>query len=151
MVADETRELDAMGPVDYLVIEFPRFTMTGEGLKELVSLVDRGIIRVLDLVFVHKQEDGTIQVVAVTDLDHDGTLDLAIFEGAASGLLGGDDVKEAAEALEPGNAGAILVYENLWAAPLARTLRRNGAELVASGRIPVQALLAALEAEPAEL
>ncbi len=145
-MSDEFRELDEMGPVDYLVIEFPKFRMTGEGLAELTKLVERGIVRVLDLVFIRKDEDGRIGVTAITDLDGDGVLDLATFEGAASGLLGDDDISEAAKALEPGSAGGILVYENLWAAPLARALRRNGAQLVAGGRIPVQALLAALDA-----
>ncbi len=145
-MTEEFRELDEMGPVDYMVIEFPKFKMTGEGLAQLVDLVDRGVIRVLDLVFVRKDDDGNVGVAAVTDLDGDGRLDLAVFDGAMSGLLGDDDIREAAEALEPGSAGGILVYENVWAAPLARTLRRNGAQLVAGGRIPVQALLAALDA-----
>jgi hypothetical protein len=153
VVADDIRlpdELDEMGPVDYLVIEFPKFQMTGEGLAHLIDLVDRGIIRVLDLVFVRKDTDGTVGVVAITDVDHDGKLDLAVFEGASSGLLGDDDIREACEALVPGSAGGILVYENLWAAPMARALRRNGAQLVASGRIPVQGLLAALDAMETE-
>jgi hypothetical protein len=145
-VPEQPNALDEMGPVDYLVIEFPKFKATGEGLAQLVDLVDRGIIRVLDLVFLRKDLDGTVTVLAVGDVDGDGTLDLAVFEGASSGLLGDDDVREAAEALAPGSAGGILVYENLWAAPLARTLRRDGAQLVAGGRIPVQALLASLEA-----
>lgn len=139
-------ELDEMGPVDYIVIEFPKFNVTGEGMKELLDLVDRRIIRVLDLVFVHKKEDGTVSVTAIADMDADGDLDLAIFEGAPSGLLDDSDIKEAAEALGPGSAGGILVYENVWAAPFARTLRRNGAQLVGGGRIPVQAILAALDA-----
>lgn len=143
-------ELEEMGPVDYLVIEFPKFKMTGEGLAQLVNLVDRGIIRVLDLVFVQKDENGDVEVVAISDFDGDGKLDLAVFEGATSGIVGDDDIREAAEALRPGSAGGILVYENVWAAPLARALRKNGAQLVANGRIPIQALLAALDAtEPA--
>ena len=146
MVSEQIRELEEMGPVDYLVVEFPRFRVTGEGLAHLVDLVDRGIIRVLDLVFVSKDDDGTVTVLAVTDLDGDGKLDLALFEGASSGLLQQDDIEEAAGTLEPGSAGGILVYENLWAAPMAAALRRNGAQLVASGRIPVQGLLAALDA-----
>ncbi len=96
--------------------------------------------------FVRKDEDSTVSVLAVSDLDGDGKLDLALFEGASSGLLGDDDISEAANALAPGSAGGILVYENLWAAPLSRTLRRNGAQLVAGGRIPVQAILATLDA-----
>lgn len=139
-------ELDEMGPVDYLVIEFPKFRVTGEGMQELLNLVDRGIIRVLDLVFVQKAEDGTITVTAVADMDGDGKLDLAVFEGATSGLLGDGDIKDAADALAPGSAGGILVYENRWAAPFARALRRNGAQLLGGGRIPVQAILAAVDA-----
>jgi Family of unknown function (DUF6325) len=139
-------DLDQMGPIDYVVIEFPGSHMTGEGFPLLVDLVDRGIIRIIDLVFVKKELDGSIAGLAIADLDSDGKLDLAVFEGASSGLVGSDDVEEAGGVLEPGSSAAILVYENLWAAPLAVALRRGGGQLVASGRIPVQALLAALEA-----
>lgn len=139
-------DVDSMGPIDYLVIEFPGSRMTGEGLPLLVDLVDRGIIRVLDLLFIRKNLDGSVEGAAIADFDQDGTLDLAVFEGARSGLLGQDDLDEAGTALEPGNSAAVLVYENLWAAPLAGALRRGGAQLVASGRIPVQAVLAALDA-----
>ncbi|MGW4568009.1 DUF6325 family protein [Streptomyces sp. NPDC004561] len=135
--------LDEMGPVDYLVVEFPGHRMTGEGLPLLVDLVDRGIIRVLDLVFVRKDSDGTVIAVDLGDLE--GDVDLTVFAGAASGLLDQSDLDEAGTALEPGNSAAILVYENLWAAPLAVALRRGGAQLVAAGRIPVQALIASLE------
>jgi hypothetical protein len=139
-------DLDLMGPVDYVIIEFPGSRMTGKGLPMLVDLVDRGIIRILDLVFVTKGEDGSVAGVAVADLDQDGELDLAVFEGASSGLLGDDDIEEAGGVLEPGSSAGILVYENLWAAPLAREIRRGGGQLVASGRIPVQALLATIDA-----
>jgi hypothetical protein len=142
-------EWDTMGPVDYLVVEFPGSRMTGEGLPLLVDLVDRGIIRVLDLVFVKKEEDGSVVGLTVSDLDRDGKLDLSIFEGASSGLLGRDDIEEASAALMPGSSAGILVYENVWAAPLARAIRRGGGQLVASGRIPVQALLAAVDAAEA--
>jgi len=134
-----------MGPVDYLVVEFPEARLTGDGLPLLVDLVERGLIRILDLAFVRKREDGSIDGVALTDLDHDGTLDLAVFEGASSGLVDAGDLADAGEVLEPGTLAAILVYENLWAAPLAVALRRGGGQLVAGGRIPVQALLAAVE------
>lgn len=140
------RELDEMGPVDYLVIEFPEFRVTGEGLAHLVDLVDRGIIRVLDLVFVRMDAAGAVNVLEIAELDRDGELGLDIFAGASSGILGDDDLREACAALNPGCAAVVLVYENLWAAPLARTLRRQGAQLVAGGRIPVQALLEAVEA-----
>jgi Family of unknown function (DUF6325) len=142
-------ELDEMGPIDYLVVEFPGSRMTGKGLPMLVDLVDRGIIRIIDLVFVKKELDGSVRGMAIADLDRDGQLDLAVFEGASSGLLGQDDLEEAGGALEPGSSAGILVYENRWAAPLAREIRRGGGQLVASGRIPVQAVLAALDAAEA--
>jgi hypothetical protein len=135
-----------MGPVDYLVVEFPGNRMTGEGFPLLVDLVDRGLIRILDLVFVRKESDGAITAVEIADFDGDGELDLAVFEGASSGLLDEDDLADAGGILEPGSSAGILVYENVWAAPLASALRRGGGQLVASGRIPVQALLAAVEA-----
>ena len=139
-------DLEDIGPIDYLVVEFPGSKMTGEGLPLLVDLVDRGIIRVLDLVFVKKELDGSVKGMAIADLDHDGTLDLAVFEGASSGLLDQDDLDEAGAVLEPGSSAGLLVYENRWAAPFAAALRRGGGQLVASGRIPVQAVLAALDA-----
>jgi len=138
-------ELDAMGPIDYLVVAFPGNRMTGEGLPLLVDLVDRGIIRILDLLFIRKELDGSLTGLAIADLDHDGTLDLAVFEGASSGMLGDDEIHDAGSVLEPGSSAGILVYENLWAAPFAVALRRGGGQLIASGRIPVQAALAALD------
>ncbi|MGW5425247.1 DUF6325 family protein [Streptomyces sp. NPDC003943] len=142
-------DFEDMGPVDYLVIEFPGNRMTGEAFPLLVDLVDRGIVRILDLMFVRKDTDGSVVALELRDLDADGEFDLSVFEGSSSGLLGQDDLNEAGMALEPGNAAGILVYENLWAAPLARALRRAGAQFVAGGRIPVQALLASLEAAEA--
>jgi len=141
-----TDDLDAMGPIDYLIVEFPGSHLTGEGMPLLVDLVDRGIIRILDLVFIRKNLDGTVSGLAVADLDGDGALDLAVFEGASSGLLGADDIAEAGTVLEPGSSAGLLVYENLWAAPFAAAMRRADGQLVASGRIPVQAALAALDA-----
>jgi hypothetical protein len=138
-------DIEEMGPVDYLVVEFPGNRMTGEGLPLLVDLVDRGIIRILDLMFVRKDTDGTVTVMELTDVDGEVDLDLAVFEGASSGLLGQDDLDEAGAAVEPGSSAAILVYENTWAAPFARAMRRSGAQVVAGGRIPVQALLASLD------
>ncbi|WP_280863856.1 MULTISPECIES: DUF6325 family protein [unclassified Streptomyces] len=135
-----------VGPIDYLVVEFPGNRMTGEGFPLLVDLVDRGLIRILDLTFIRKDIDGSVTGLEIGDLTGDGELDLAVFEGASSGLLGQDDLVEAAAALEPGNSAGVLIYENLWAAPFAAALRRGGAELVASGRIPVPAVLAALDA-----
>ncbi|MFF4230662.1 DUF6325 family protein [Streptomyces sp. NPDC001820] len=137
-------DFEAMGPVDYLVVEFPGNRMTGEGFPLLVDLVDRGIIRILDLLFVRKDEDGSVAALELTELGDE--VDLTVFEGASSGLLGQDDIDEAGAALEPGNSAGILVYENLWATPFAQAMRRSGAQLVAGGRIPVQALLASLDA-----
>jgi hypothetical protein len=129
-------EATEMGPIDFLVVEFPGSRMTGEGLRALVDLTDNGIIRILDLVFVRKDPDHSLTVVEFADLDGDGTLDLAIFDGVSSGLIGTDDVDAAGSVLRPGNSAAILIYENRWATPLAEALRRGGAQLVASGRIP---------------
>jgi hypothetical protein len=143
-------DLEEMGPIDYLVVEFPGSRMTGEGLPLLVDLVDRGIIRILDLVFVKKELDGSVRGMAIADLDKDGTLDLAVFEGAASGLLAREDLDEAGGVLEPGSSAGLLVYENRWAAPLAKALRRSGGQLVAHGHIPVQDVLAALDASESE-
>ncbi|OII66935.1 DUF1269 domain-containing family protein [Streptomyces sp. CC77] len=120
--------------------------MTGEGFPLLVDLVDRGLIRILDLVFIRKEEDGSVTGMEIADLTGDGRLDLAVFDGASSGLLGQDDLDEAAVAVRPGSSAGILVYENLWAAPFAAALQRGGAQLVASGRIPATALVAALDA-----
>jgi hypothetical protein len=134
-----------IGPIDYLVVEFPGSRMTGEGLPMLVDLVDRGVIRLLDLVFVKKELDGSLTGLVLADLNGDGSLDLSVFEGASSGLLGPDDLEEASAVIEPGSSAGILVYENTWAAPFAAALRRGGAQLVASGRIPVPDLLDAIE------
>ncbi|GAA1548414.1 hypothetical protein GCM10009827_080880 [Dactylosporangium maewongense] len=139
------RDLEDMGPVDYLVVEFPDGRVTGEGLPLLVDLVERGIIRILDLVFVRKLGDGTVEGLELTDVDHDGKLDLLMFEGVTTGLVDAEDLADTADVLNQGSVAAILVYENRWAAPLATTLRRGGGQLVAGGRIPVQALLAAVE------
>jgi len=140
-----TDELDTMGPIDYLVVQFPGNRMTGEGWPLLLDLVDRGIIRILDLLFIRKELDGSTSGVAIADLDGDGKLDLAVFEGASSGLLGDDEIEDAGSVLDPGNSAGILVYENLWAAPLATALRRGGAQLVATGRIPNEVALPAME------
>lgn len=139
-------ESETMGPVDYLVVEFPEARITGEPLSHLIDLSERGVVRVLDLLFLEKAQDGAVRTVEVSDLDGDGQLDLLSFGGASSGLIGSDDVHQAGSALEPGTAAAVLIYENLWARPLAGSLRSSGAQLVASGRIPADVLLEAVEA-----
>jgi hypothetical protein len=152
MTADlqQAAELDQMGPVDYLVVAFPTDRMTGEAFPMLIDLVERGIIRILDLAFFRKDADGTVTTLSQVDLERMKVLEAALFDGAASGLLGMDDVGEAAEALEPGTAAAVLVYENVWATPFAIALRRSGGQVVGSGHIPVQALVAALDAVEAQ-
>ena len=146
MTTNDLSDLEDIGPIDYLVVEFPGSKMTGEGLPLLVDLVDRGIIRILDFVFVKKELDGSVRGVAIADLDKDGQLDLTVFEGASSGLLGQEDLDEAGGVLEPGSSAGLLVYENRWAAPFASALRRGGGQVVASGHIPVQDVLATLDA-----
>ncbi|WP_241827097.1 DUF6325 family protein [Streptomyces graminilatus] len=145
----ESDEFDDVGPIDYLVVEYPGNSPTGEALPYLVDLVDQGLIRILDLVFVRKDPDGSVAAVDMVDLTRGGSTNLAVFEGAASGLLGQDDIEEAAKAISPGSTAAIAMYENRWAAPFARALRRGGARLVAVGRIPVQDVLAALDSAEA--
>jgi hypothetical protein len=133
--------LEEMGPIDYVVIEWPGRQPDGEAAPLVVDLVDRGIIRVLDIAFIAKDEDGTVASAEMSDFGDA----FAEFEGASSGLLGDDDLQEAGTALAPGTCAAVLVWENRWAAPLAVALRRSGGQLVASGRIPVQAILASLD------
>ncbi len=137
-----------MGPIDYILVEWPGRQPNGEVAPHLVDLVDRGLIRILDLAFVAKDEDGTVAGLELADLG-DGAAELEVFEGASSGLLSDDDLTEAAAALEPGTSAALLVFENTWAGPFAAAVRRSGGQLVASGRIPVQAVLAALDAAEA--
>lgn len=146
-MSDGLSEAEDMGPVDYLILEFPGNRMTGEGFPLLLDLVERRIIRILDLQFIRKDKDGSVTAVELTDLGDE--VDLTVFDGASSGLLDQSDVDDAGSALEPGNSAGVIVYENLWAAPLARALRRSGAQIVANGRIPVQALLASLDAADA--
>jgi len=135
-----------VGPIDYLALEFPGARLTGEGLAELVRLVDAGTIRVLDMRGLVRDADGTVTAVAITDLDGDGALDLAVFEGVESDLLDEEDLAAAADLVKPGDAVAVLVYENTWAGPFVSAMRRAGAEVVASVRLPADAVIARLEA-----
>jgi hypothetical protein len=139
-------DIDHLGPIDYLVVEFPADREPdGSAMSMLLDLVDRGVIRVLDLVFIRRDLDGSVAGIDIADMGLTGDLDVTLFASASSGLLGDDDVDEAGSALEPGCSAAVLVYENTWAAPFAVALRQSGAQLVANGRIPTQALLAALD------
>jgi len=137
-------EMD-VGPIDFLAVELPGAKMQGKGLEALLDLTDRGIIRILDLVVVRVDESG-FTAMELTDLDGDGELDLAVFQGVRSGLLDEEDLAESASLVEPGNAVAMLVYENTWAGPFVSAMREAGAEVVASGRIPATDVVAALEA-----
>jgi hypothetical protein len=135
-----------LGPIDYLVLEYPEGNPTGEALPHLIDLVDRGIIRILDVAIIAKGLEGDVAVIDLADIQ-DAAGDLAIFAGAATGMLDDEDIAETAAIMTPGAIGAILVYENTWAAPFATALRKAGADLIANGRIPVNALIAAFEAQ----
>jgi Family of unknown function (DUF6325) len=136
-----------LGPIDIVVIAYPAGApMTGEAAPLLADLADRGIIRVLDAMFVRKNEDGTYSGFEARDLDDKGVGDFTLFEGASSGLLGDEDAAKAAEAIEPGSAAVLIVYENRWAAPFVAAVRRNGGVPVAFERIPAQDLIEALDA-----
>jgi uncharacterized membrane protein len=135
-----------LGPISYLIVEFPGNKMTGEGFSELLDLVDRDLIRILDLKFVTKATDGSVGAVELMDLDRDGTFDLALFEGAASGMIDDSDVADAASVIKPGASAGVLIFENRWATPFVQALRRGGAELVAAGYIPQDSLVASLDA-----
>lgn len=136
----------ALGPVSYLIVEFPGNKMTGEAFPILVDLVDRGLIRILDLEFVRRDADGSMRAVELRDIDHDGKFDLAIFEGTNSGLLDDSDFAEAASAIEKGSSAAIMIFENHWAMPFVQALRRSSAQLVAAGYIPQDTLAASVTA-----
>jgi uncharacterized membrane protein len=136
----------AMGPISYLIVEFPGNKMTGEGLPILVDLVDKGLIRILDLTFVTKAEDGSMALIELTDLDADGELDVAVFAGSSSGLIDESDLADVSNVIEPGSSAAILLFENRWATGFVQALRRGGAQLVSAGYIPQDAIVAALDA-----
>ncbi len=142
-LANQARE---MGPIDYVVMEFPGNRMTGEAFPLLLDLVGRGLVRIIDFVFVRKDEQGETSVLTLNDVDGDGQLDLGVFEGASSGLLDTEDIDEVGSVLERNSSAGVLVYENVWAAPLAGALRRSGGQLVASGGIPITRVLEALDA-----
>jgi hypothetical protein len=143
------RSLDELGPVDFLIVEFPagRQNFTGEGAAELLRLHDAGIIRLMDLLILQKGEDGTVMAQELGDLDELG--ELARIETELVQTLSEEDVDNLAAAMDPGSVAGVLVYENLWAAPFGAAMRRAGGQLIANGRIPIQALIAAVEADAA--
>ena len=142
----EAHDLD-VGTIDIVVIGYPAGApMTGEAAPLLVDLVERGIIRVLDAMFVMKNEDGTFSGFDATNLGDKDVGDFTVFEGASSGLLGDEDASQAADALEPGSAAVMIVYENRWAAPFIAAVRRNGGVPIAFERIPAQDVIDALDA-----
>ncbi len=147
MTANATETLDELGPVDWIVVEFPGSRFTGEIAPTLVELTDRGIIRVLDLLLIRKEEDGSLDFFELSDLEESEIGSLRAFEAGLAMLLSEEDVASLAAAVEPGSTAALLVWENTWAAPFGSAVRHAGGQLVASGRIPVQALLAAVEQE----
>jgi Family of unknown function (DUF6325) len=147
-------EIDELGPVDYLVVEFPagKSNFSGEMAAELGSLVESGTIRVLDLLILHKADDGTVEAFELDDLDEADVADeLRALETGIAEILAAEDVAHLAEAMENGSSAGVLVWENSWAAPFASAARRAGGQLIATGRIPIQAIVASLEAEEAEM
>jgi hypothetical protein len=145
------RSLDELGPVDYLIVEFPegQQNFTGEGLDELLRLHDSGIIRVMDVLILVKDEDGSVDAMELSDLDELG--EISRLEAELAQTLAVDDIVHLAAAMDPGSVAGVLVYENVWAGPFASAMRRAGGQLIANGRIPIQAIIAAVEADEAEL
>ncbi len=143
------RSLDSLGPVDYVIVEFPpgQQNFTGEGVDELIRLHDAGTIRIMDILILQKGENGTVMAQELGDLDELG--DLQRLEADLVQTLAEDDVEDLAAAMDPGSVAAVLVYENLWAAPFASAMRRAGGQLIANGRIPIQAIIAAVESDAA--
>ena len=141
--------LDQLGPVDFIIVEFPagQRNFNGEAIEELVALVEAGSIRVIDLLILAKDQDGTVEAMELSDLDDIGPFQA--LEAELAEFLAEDDVAHLAAAMDPGSVAGVLVYENLWAAPFASAVRRAGGQLIANGRIPAQAIIAALEADEA--
>ena len=140
-------DVSELGPVDWIVVEFPGSRFNGEIAPALADLVDRDLIRVLDLLVLKKDSEGTLEAYELADLDDTELGELRSHEAELAMLLSEDDVNALAAAIEPGSSAAVLVWENKWAAPFGAAVRRSGGQLVASGRIPIQALLAAIEAD----
>jgi hypothetical protein len=149
-LVDEVDGVDELGPVDWIVVEFPGSKFNGQIAPALRDLVERDLIRVLDLLVLKKDADGTLEAFELSDLEHGEIGELRTYESELAMLLSEEDVISLAAAIEPGSSAAVLVWENSWAAPFASAVRRSGGQLVASGRIPIQALLAAIEADEQE-
>jgi len=147
---DEVDAVDELGPVDWIVVEFPVSRFNGQIAPALLDLVDRDLIRVLDLLVLKKDADGSLEAFELSDLDEGEIGELRTYESELAMLLSEEDVTSLAAAIEPGSSAAVLVWENTWAAPFGSAVRRSGGQLVASGRIPTQALLAAIEADEKE-
>lgn len=145
-----TANVDELGPVDWIVVEFPGSKLTGTIAPILTDYVDRGLIRVLDLLFLKKDEDGSFEAFEVTDPEDTALGELRALETEMAMILSEQDVADLAETIEPGSSAAVLVWENLWAAPFGAAVRHAGGQLAASGRIPIQAVIAAIEADAAE-
>jgi uncharacterized membrane protein len=145
-----TVNIDELGPVDWIVVEFPGTKLTGEIAPILTDYVDRGLIRILDLLFLVKDADGSFEAFEATDLEDTEIGELRAFETEIAMLLSEQDVKDLAETIEPGSSAAVLVWENVWAAPFGAAVRHAGGQLAASGRIPIQAVIAAVVADAAE-
>lgn len=145
-----TDNVDELGPVDWIVVEFPGSKLTGTIAPILTDYVDRGLIRVLDLLFLKKDEDGSFEAFEVTDPEDTALGELRALETEMAMILSEQDVADLAETIEPGSSAAVLVWENLWAAPFGAAVRHAGGQLAASGRIPIQAVIAAIEADAAE-
>jgi len=145
-----SESVDVLGPVDWIVVEFPGSRFNGEIAPVLADLVGRGLIRVLDLLILKKDDDGALEAFEVSDLDESELGELRLYETGLAMVLSEQDVKDVAEAIEQGSSAAVLVWENLWAAPFGAAVRRAGGQLVASGRIPIQAVLAAIESDAEE-
>jgi hypothetical protein len=149
-MSEATLDVDELGPVDWIVVEFPGSKFNGEVAPRLSELVERDIVRVLDLLVLKKDDDGSLEAFEISDLDESEAGQFRAYENELAHLLSEEDVTAVAAAIEPGSSAAVLVWENRWAAPFAAALRHAGGQLVASGRIPIQALLAAVEADTEE-
>ena len=145
--SETNTDLDSLGPIDFVVVEFPanESNFTGEMVEELLKLVEAGLIRVVDVLILVKDADGVVDALELSDVDNLGPLEA--LEAELAELLAEDDVVKLAEAMDPGSTAGVLIWENLWAAPFASAVRHSGGQLIADGRIPIQAIIASIEAD----